>query len=156
MVKSITFVFENCESIDIPVRYIGLIHIGDICTEINRVASNSIKKCNVAKEFFIEIFSEGDVEYYGYFRCSKFERLLKSRDIKYIDILYENNTTETIYFEYSGNSQNEYQDIWLSRLGNLYISISRKKLVDDFILEKDANSEVQVNLRKGVVSRDKD
>ena len=150
MVESITFVFENCESIEFSMKYVGLFYINDITQNIKRFALNSVKKIDVAKELFIEIFSEGDEKYNRYCTCGKFERLLQYRDIVYVDIKYDDGHVDTIYVDYDGDMQNMYQDNYLSKLGNLYISISRKKQVDDFILERDANDSAQVNLRKSI------
>ena len=149
-VQSITFVFENCESIEIPMKYVGLFYINDITQNIRRTALNSVKKIDVAKELFIEIFSEGDEKYNRYCTRGKFERLLYYRDIVYVEVHYDDYTTDTIYVDYDGDMQNMNQDDWLSNLGNLYIAISHRKQVSDFILEKDANNAAMVNLRKPI------
>lgn len=150
-VKSITFVFENCESIDFDMKYVGLFWINEITHNIRRVTLNSVKKIDEAKELFIEIFKEGDEEYNRYCTRGKFERLMYYRDIVFIEVKYDDGNSDTIYVDYDGDMQNNNQDNWLSDLGNLYISVSKKKQVDDFIREHDANDEVQVNMRKSVI-----
>ena len=148
MVESITFVFENCEYVEFSMKYVGLFYINEITQNIQRLTLNSVKKIDVAKELFIEIFSEGDEEFNRYCRCGKFERVMKYRDIVYVDIKYDDGSVQTIYVEYDGNAQNQCQTNWMSKLGNLYIAISRKKIVEDFILEHEANDKAMVNLRK--------
>lgn len=149
-VQSITFVFENCESIEFPVKYIGLIYINDITQNIKRISLNSVKKIDVAKELFVEIFSEGDEKYNQFCAQGKFERLMYHRDIVFVEVHYDDYSTDTIYVDYEGDMQNANQDNYLSNLGNLYISISHRKQVYDFILEKEANNAAVVNLRKPV------
>ena len=150
MVESITFVFENCESIEIPIKYIGLFYINDITQSVRRLTLNSVKKINVAKELFIEIFSEGDERFNKYCSCGCFERIVKYRDIVYVEVNYQDGNVDTIYVDYDGDTQNKNQDDWISNLGNLYVSISRKKLVEDYIRPSEANDAAQVNLRKPI------
>lgn len=150
MVESITFVFENCEFIEIPMKYVGLFYINDITSNIKRFALNSVKKIDVAKELFIEIFSEGDEKYNRYCKSGKFERILQYRDIVYVEIKYSDGNVDTIYVDYDGDMQNQNQNNYLSKLGNLYVSVSRKKQVEDFILEREANDRELVNLRKSL------
>ena len=53
--KYITFTLENCDQITIDGKYIGDFYVGDIKSEIKRIACNSIMKMNITKEFAIEI-----------------------------------------------------------------------------------------------------
>ena len=149
-VVSITFVFENCESIDFPIKYVGSFYIGEISSCIKRLALNSVKRIDVAKELFVELFNEGDEEYNYYCTCGKFERIMKYRDIVYIEVKYDDGNADTVYVDYDGEGQNKNQDNWVSKLGNMYVAISRKRFVNDFISEKDANDKDSVNLRKPI------
>ena len=152
-VTSITFMFKDCESIEVPERYIGLISIEDIQQNINRIALGTVQEQLVCKEFFIEVFKECDGEYDSLYNINKFERFVKSRDIVTLYIKFNDDTAEYLNIPYAGEKENLYQYTWLSRLGNLYICISPRKCLDDYILPKDANNEVQVNLRKGFALR---
>ena len=149
-VQSITFVFENCESLEFPIRYFGLVNIEDIQTNVRRLAMNSVKKIEVAKEVFLEIFAEANKVYDWYNNCYPFVRLMKYPDIVYLDIKYEDGDVETIYVDTTNAERNMNQDMWVSKLGNLYISISKRRLVSDFIYEKDANNAIEVNMRKSI------
>ena len=55
-VQSITFMFKDCESIEVPEKYIGSVFIGDIQRNIERIALGCIQEKLVCKEFYIEIF----------------------------------------------------------------------------------------------------
>ena len=155
-VESITFMFKDYESIEIPAEYIGLITIGDIQKNIERITIDRIQEKLICKEFFIEIFQEFDGEYDSLYNITKFQRFMKARDLTTIEVKYDDDTSDYFALPYEGERGNLYQDTWISRLGNAYISISPKKCLDDFILVKDANNSVQVNLRKGRVPQDND
>lgn len=150
-VESITFMFKNYESIEVPAQYIGSVYIGDIQNNIERITVNYIQEKVVCKELFIEIFKEFDGEYDGLYNINKFERFMKLFNIVAVDLKYDDGASQYISVSYSGETKNHYQETWISRLGNLYISISPKKSLEDFILEKDANDRALVNLRKGSV-----
>ena len=149
-VQSITFVFESGESLEFPIRYFGMVNINDVQTNVQRLALNSVKKIQVSKEVFLEIFAEANAEYDWVSNCYRFSRLLKHPDIVYLELLYEDGDRETIYVDTTDAERNMNQDMWVSNLGNLYISISKRKLVSDFIYEKDANNEALVRLRKSL------
>ena len=151
-VQSITFVFENCESLELPIRYFGIVEINDIQQCIRRATVNSVKKIQVAKEVFLEMFSEANREFDWEINYWRFERIIKYADIVYLDIKYEDGDVESIYVDYNSTcaERNENQDTWVSNLGNLYLSICKRKIVSDFIYEKDANNEVSVNMRKSL------
>jgi len=149
-VQSITFVFENCESLELPIRYFGIVEINDIQTHIRRTAINAVDKFEEARDVFLEIFSEANKEYDWELNSYRFIRLQKFRDIVYLDIKYDDESTESIYVDYDSTcaDNNKNQDMWVSNLGNLYIAISKRKAVADFIYEKDANNETAVGMRK--------
>jgi len=149
-IQSITFVFENCESLELPIRYFGIVEINNIQTKIQRTAINAVRKFTEASEVFLEIFAETNKEYDWELNAYRFARLTKFRDIVYLDIKYDDETVESIYVDYdTDNTENNLnQDTWISNLGNLYISISKRKQINDFILERDANNEQVVAMRK--------
>ena len=149
-VQSITFVFESGESLDFPIRYFGIVNINDVQTNVQRLALNSVKKIQVTKEVFLEIFAEANKEYDWYNNCYRFSRLLKRPDIVYLEVWYEDGSHEAIYVDTTNAERNMNQDMWVSNLGNLYISISKRKIITDFIYEKDANNETLVKLRKSL------
>lgn len=147
-VQSITFMFKDCESIEVPEKYIGSIFIGDIQRNIERITLGCIQEKLICKEFYIEIFNEFNGEYDSLYDITTFERFMKARDITTLCIKYDNDSSSYFSLPYAGERDNLYQYTWLSRLGNLYLCVSERKCLDDYILPKDANDEVQVNLRK--------
>lgn len=147
-VTSITLMFKNCESIELPLKYIGHIFIGDIKTNIERITLNNIEQRDVAKEFFIEIFKEGDLAYDGFYNCNIFERIVRYRDLYMLEIKYDDETTQYITLAYQGTDHNLYQNTWISRLGNLYLVVSARRQVDDYIVEREANNLLEVEVRK--------
>lgn len=151
-VQSITFVFENCESLELPIKYFGIVSIDDIQSCIRRIAVNSTKKIQIANDIFLEIFGEANKEFDWEINYYRFERIMKYRDIVYLDIKYEDGDVESIYVDYDStcSERNKNQDTWVSQLGNLYISISKRKIVNDHIYEKDANNESLVSMRKSL------
>ena len=155
-VESITFMFKDYEAIEIPAAYIGLITIGDIQKNIERITIERIQEKLICKELFIEIFQEFDGEYDSLYNITKFQRFMKARDLTTIEVKYDDGTSDYLALPYDGERGNLYQDTWISRLGNAYISVSPKKSLDDFILEKDANNSVEVNLRKGSLPQEDD
>ena len=147
-VTSLTLMFKNCESLEIPLKYIGHIFIGDIKTNIERITLDNISQRDVAKEFFIEIFKEGDLPYDGLYNCNVFERIVRYKDLYMLEIKYDDENTQYITLAYNGSDHNIYQDTWISRLGNLYLTVSARKCVDDYIIEKEANNPIEVDIRK--------
>lgn len=147
-VKSITIGFENCETITIPRKHIGVIFIQDIKTEIVRVACNAISKVVSANTVAIEIFSEGNVEYLPFGVSPSemvFERINECHDITSIDVTYMDGSKETYWTDYeSGDEEglgapNIYEKTKISDLGNLYVVISKDKDIKDFFSDEDIN-----------------
>lgn len=154
-VESIIFMFKDYETIEIPATYIGFILIGDIQKNIKRITLDRIQEELICKEFFIEIFKEFDGEYDSLYNITKFQRFMKTRDLITLEIKYNDKTSDYFTLPYEGERGNLFQDMWISRLGNFYLSISQKRCLEDFILEKDANNAVLVNLRKSNILTNK-
>lgn len=148
-VTSLTLMFKNCESIELPLKYIGHIFIGDIKTNIERITLDNIGQRDVAREFFIEIFKEGDLPFDGLYDCNVFERIVRYRDLNMLELKYDDGKTQYITLAYQGTDHNIYQDNWISRLGNLYLVVSARKCVDDYIVDKEVNNPLEVEMRKG-------
>ena len=116
-VKSIEFVFENCECLEIEAKYFGGVHLEDIRTSIARIACNSIAKMQTVHSAVFEIFSEGNTEYAPFCNQSdkmvKFDRLAAWDDITQIIVHYEDNQEEVpyrdgvIYFSFVGACPNQ-------------------------------------------------
>lgn len=149
-VKSITLVFENCERIVIPRRYIGIIYIEGINVEIARVACNSISKVTSAGTIALEIFSEGNGEHkpFGIPQSppeKMFDRITECHDITAIDVTYEDDSYESFWTDYEAGSEdglgapNIYEKTKVSDLGNLYVVISKNKDIENFFPDEDIN-----------------
>ena len=147
-VQSITLMFKNCESINIPLKYVGYFFIGDIKTNLETITRGCIEKRDTAKEFYIEIFGEANTKYDGLFNCELFERLYLYQDLCMVGITYDDGAQQYINLDYLGTKKNAHESVKISRLGNLYMCVCAKKCLDDYILEKDMNNPQEVNLRK--------
>lgn len=149
-VQSITLMFKNCESITIPLKYVGYFFIGDIKTNLKVVAHGCIEKRDTAKEFFIEIFGEANTKYDGFYNCELFERLYLYQDLYMVNVTYDDGTQQYISLDYLGTKKNAHEGVRISRLGNIYICVCAKKCLDDYVLEKDINNPQEVNIRKNL------
>lgn len=157
-VKSISFIHENCDVVEVTAEHIGHINISDISPVIQRVACNSISKSMVANSVAIEIFKEGIAECLDdAFRCgqkeTKKDRLTSYDDIVAITVNYEDGDMETYYVDYddgSGDTQeNMNQETYCSSLANLYIVIGKNKTIGNYFDMAGIEDEEYVNYRKG-------
>lgn len=155
-IKSIEFIFENCESLSIPKNCIGLLDIEGIHDVIRRMAMNSIAKYTRADEFAIEIYKEADEEYHPFGNIedasSKLKRLTEFNDIASIEVAYEDGSTDTLFLPYSDDDSlgacNAYQKTYVSKLGNVYIVVSKEKDIDFYFNSKDINDKEVVDSTK--------
>lgn len=143
-VKQIMLIFENCESMTIPRKYIGVLFIDDIKTSISRCAINSISKSSSCESFGILIKSEyselGRDRLINLFTDAKpFERALQYSDITSIEVVYEDDSKEVIYVNWCDSDElwafnNEYQSSGLNSIGDLWIEIGKDD-VDESVYE---------------------
>lgn len=154
-IKSIQFVFENCESFSIDVRYFGSFELSDFYTTINRFGCNCIAKINYVDTVVLEIFSEGNKKYapFGFSDdvTTYFDRLRAYNDITRIEIVYSDNTSEEFYVDYEGDQFNKYQKSYTNKFGDLYIVISKDKDIFDFFDEDEINDKDVVTFNKNVI-----
>ncbi len=135
-IKEITIIFENCDAITFDTKDIGIMFFDDIKTEIARTARNSIQELNTAAEIAIELYAFKINSSYSPF--NEFEempiasRIVEGNDIVSFVCKYEDNSTKTIYAPWGLCTQiNEYQSQAIGSNGNLYIVISKEKVVSD-------------------------
>lgn len=154
-VKSIGFGFENCEYFNIDAKYFGTLELTDFRIDIQRVACNAILKMNCVDTVIMEIFSEGDNKYSSYGEdMTKFKRLNMYNDITSITVAYDNNSEEEYYVNYKDEvegqlgSPNVYQTTYMSKLGNIYIVISKDKGVFDCFNEEEINDKESIEFSK--------
>ena len=155
-IKSIEFVFENCESFNIDTNYFGAFLIDDIRYSIQRIACNSIVKMAIADTMVIELFSEGDREYRPFGALEKttiFERLQKFNDITQIIVHYEDQTEEAYFTDWAegDDCENKNQSVCKSDLGNLYIVISEEKDFSTFFDTEYMNDKDDIDFTKDVI-----
>lgn len=154
-VKSVEFVFENCECFSIDAKYFGTLKLSDFHLCIQRIAANAIVKMNCVGTVAMEIFSDGNKKYspFGFEdktdKC--FDRLSKYNDITSIIIVYDDDTTEEYYVDYKGDEINEYQTNYMNKFGDFYIVISKDKNIFDFFDEDEINDEDIVSIYKDFI-----
>lgn len=155
-IKSIEFVFENCECFSIDAKYLGEFELSDIHQCIHRIASNCIAKMDCANTVAIEIFSEGNKEYSPFGVRDRDETLFDRfmyHDITSIEIVYDDETSETYYVDYEGDEINEYQKNYMNNFGDMYIVISKDKGIFDFFDEDEINDEEIISFAKDMIFR---
>lgn len=154
-VKSIGFGFENCEYFNIDAKYFGILELTDFRIHIQRIACNAILKMNCVDTVVMEIFSEGDNKYSSYGEdVTKFKRLNMYNDITSITVVYDDNSEEDYYVNYKDEvesqlgSPNVYQTTYMSKLGNIYIVISKDKGIFDYFNEEEINDKESIEFSK--------
>lgn len=118
-IKSITIIFENCESVTLDPKDIGLFTIKNVQLDICRVATNAIlpmhkSNCVVfslkwsANKPFVDLAGKTDY--------LLFERLTRYYDITAIEIQFaDKNEHYTVYPDYSGGTNNKYQTVGIDK-----------------------------------------
>lgn len=155
--KYITFTLENCDQITIDGKYIGDFYVGDIKSEIKRIACNSIMKMDIMKEFAIEIHKNANKEHYalGLEECKHtvFEILASYNDITSIEFELEEQYVEDgkipkfEHYEYfvnwTGDSDfvNDSQKSYISKPGHLYIVIDKNSKIEDYFDKEEIDDE---------------
>ena len=160
-VKSIEFIFENCECFSIDAKYFGELYLTDFRTSIHRVSSNAILKMNLVDTVVMEIFSEGNGKYNPLGDEDEvnnfFDRLQTYDDITSISVTYDDDTVEEYYVDYKEavedqlGSPNIYQHTYMNNSGDLYIVISKDKDIFDFLDEEVINDNEYMNFAKDMI-----
>ncbi len=155
-IRSIEFVFENCEFIEFDAKYIGRFSLENITRSIRRIAVNAIKDITEVGDVVIEIFSEGNEDYscYGSIPAKKFNRILRHNDITRIVVHYNDGSDGEFFVNYDEGAfegklgaPNIFQSTVLSSLGNLYIVISNDFSVTE-MFDQSSNDEQLMYHRK--------
>jgi len=151
IVKTIRFIFENTDSVEFPTNVLGDVYIRKLETGIARVAMNAIDKGTIAREIAIEIFSKGNHDYHPFKTddCTSkvFDRILTCGDITSLEIVYKDDSEETIYTDFDGEEENKYQTSILSSLGNLYITIGKGDLMEEYFPEKEREDKMNIGIK---------
>ena len=154
-VTMVEFVFDANFHIQIPSRYIGHLEIKDVCEVTKRYAINCVATVKQAKSATFVIFREADREVDVPDACTIFGRFQRARDLTYIILHYDDESSEKIYMDWKCETynylENMYQRQFVSRLGDLYIAIGEHASLQDVhktfpVSERDIN-----NLREMVL-----
>lgn len=131
--NNIKIIFENTESLEIPIKNIGHFRISNIKEHISSTA-RSIEKYKTGENLFLEIDKEGNIPFKNLLNEEEltFDRLLEFNDICAI-IINIDDKKEEIELPYDGPIEeiNELQKTYLSKNGNLYIVIDKEKNIED-------------------------
>ena len=146
-IKKVEFVFENCETIEIPVGCLYVFSLEDIKERISRKAINLIAASRYTDNCAICISKNANKEYqpFGVEHFDKefiFDRIRKYNDITYFDITYDNGESETIYVDYKSESEdigakNLNMETYINDDGHLFISICDGKSIYDIFDTED-------------------
>lgn len=157
-IKSIEFVFENCEAFEVEAKYFAGFQLEDIRTSIARIACNAISKFQTAYSVVIELFKEANVQYDGFGeRAYKFNRIVEHHDITSLVIHYSDDTTESYFVDYDEGGKdglgapNINQKTYISKLGNLYIVIENGKKIFDFFDKDEINDDDNMDFMKSMI-----
>lgn len=156
-IKSITFNFENCDSLTIDGRYIGDFSVADINTKIEKVAMNSFLKMDTADTIFMVIRKDANYDRYPF----DDERLSDNKETVFKRLSYNDITSIdfklvdpkippehcSYYVKWIGDSDciNAAQQVHVSSFGDLYLLISDKEKISDFYSDEEISDK---HLRK--------
>ena len=147
-VEKIELVFENCESLVLPIKRIGKFIIDDIHKGINRSTVNSINEWDTADTVFMQIFNRN--------RTKKLYRICNFQDITAIYLTFDDNDEKCYYVDYDEPEElegqigapNENQSTYITDKGDILLTIAKGKTWNDFMSldEKLDKKDVYYNL----------
>lgn len=141
--KTVTLTLENCETIEIPRKFIGEFEISGTGKKISRLGCNYIGAYETADFVMMEIFKEADVRTrpFGFDdedADSVFGRLTKYADVTHVGLEFDDGTKASYAVDYDEGEQagilgadNVNQKTYVSGLGNLYLLISKDAVLFD-------------------------
>jgi hypothetical protein len=151
-IESIILHCENCETIKIEGRHIGVIQINGLTQNIGR-HGDKIKYYKTCSDFVLEIHRDANTRYKTFGMISDallFERISDTPDIITITIKYDDGTIDDdIYVCYKGKNSffiNEYQKVYKSKIGHLYIVCSKENTINDYFDIGYINDEKAMNI----------
>lgn len=150
-ITSIELVFENCDTVEIPIKYIGYFDISGIETEMKRMAVNAVSTIKMAKHIAIEFslkankllttFAENEPGEYIE-NCHALKRIHLLNDIAHIYIKGDDGEEMILTNWVKGEEYlNSAQKTKFSRRGNLYLVIDEDLDIDDVFPEEFIDSE---------------
>lgn len=143
-VKEIELVFENTDSIKLDPKFFGVFQIKNISKNISRIGSNCIAKYDTAHYVAFELFREANKPHYefGMDSCETtvFERIADAQDITSIEITYQDDTKDIFYVDFNGEYTNSNQDSYISKTGDLFVTIIKDKEVFEVFKKRKCDS----------------
>ena len=134
IIRKLTIIFENCESITFSENEIGNLTVAEISEEIRRIASNCLANVKTAKIIQVEILPLGNREFESLdTKQNTFDRIKKYKDITALEFCYDSGEIETICVEYNCDNpfeetfENNNQKIEETETNSLLITISNKE-----------------------------
>ena len=144
-IQAIKLYFRNGETWTIDHKYIGDLWIKQISTSFGRIKGSDFVEIHPCEGFKIEVAQEGDHVAtndinLGGLESGMFARALKYEDIERMELIFEADETQLVYFPYkdkaSDGLDNIYQSTKISEKTNkLYIVIDPNTTVDEVYAE---------------------
>ena len=138
-VESVEITFENLDYINIPVEYFGEFYITGMQTTVERLALNAILQRTRAEQIEFELLARVDVALSDMTRDLSFlpeenlsllKRIENRRDISYLDIYYDDGSSDQFYLPWEDVEDEQHNRLLRSLLqlrrsdaGNLLITV---------------------------------
>lgn len=156
-IKSITFNFENCDSLKIDGNFIGDLYAGGANREITKIAVNSFRKIDTINTFFVAINKAANQDRYPFNdknlsrqKETVFKRLSYG-DIVSVDFKLVAADRSPEHYSYcvkwksNNDCINSYQKTFISNIGDMYLIVSDDAKITDFYSTEEMEDK---NLRK--------
>lgn len=133
--ESIEITFENLDYINIPAEYFGEFYITGIRTTVERLALNAILQRKKADQIEFELLARVDValsdmshdlSFLPDERLSLLKRIENRRDIAYLDIYYDDGSSDQFYLPWEdaeSETRNKLLQAKIVDNGNLLVNI---------------------------------
>jgi len=111
-VKAISFGFENCESVEIPIEYVYTFNLGGINKSRSYYPNGQgLHEYTVANKLYVS-FQENFIGYGGKTTCDVpvKERLEKYKDICWFDIVYDDGNSDTYQVAWTNPEEDQYSN----------------------------------------------
>ena len=111
-VKAISFGFENCESVEIPIEYVYTFNVSDITKSRSYYPhGQGLHEYTVTNKLYVS-FQKSFSEYKETtsFGTPVKERLEKYNDICWFDIVYDDGTVDTYQVAWSNEEEDQYSN----------------------------------------------
>ncbi len=136
-IKNLSFSFENCDSAEISVSFIGLFYVKNIQLSLGKLPCINCKTMEIdyhktCDSFMISLYrgyneawkNGGGIDHSFNHYEDLFERL-KCNDIVTVGIKKSNDVHENIRVPFDGEYKNKYQQTVTNKFGDIFIFISK-------------------------------